>query len=77
MMGEYAILFNAYDKSSELIMRSVGYEMKWWIDLPKLNTLTTEYYSYSFQYPRHITLEGISYHSILTNRHALSNNCQS
>ena len=31
----------------------------------------------SFQYPRSITLEGILYHSILTNRHALSHHCSS
>ena len=66
------------DDSSELIMRSGDDEMSWWIDLPKLTTLTTEgEYSHTFESPRHITLEGISYHSILTNRHALSHHCHS
>ena len=53
--------------------------MNWWIDLPKLTKLTTEvkYSSVTFHYPRIITLEGISYHSILTNRHALSHHCHS
>ena len=62
--------------SSELIMRSGDDEMKWWIDLPKLTTLTAEGdYSGTFENPRSITLEGTSHHSILTNRHALSHHC--
>ena len=31
----------------------------WWIDLPKLTSLTTTSYSDSFRDPRHITLYGI------------------
>ena len=46
--------------------------------MPKLTTLTTEgKNSWTFRYPRSITLEGISYHSTLTNRHALSHHCHS
>ena len=57
-------------------MRSDDDEMNWWIDLPKLITITTEgRYSYTFQYPRSITLESILFHSILTNRHARSYHC--
>ena len=41
--------------------------------MPKLTSLTTEgSYSYTFRYPRSITLEGIAYHFVLTSRHALS-----
>ena len=64
------------DESSELIMRSSDNEMKWWIDLPKLTTLTTEGGS-SFFNPHSVTLEGISYHSIITSRNALSHHCHS
>ena len=64
--------------STELIMRSDDDEMKWWIDLPKLTTLTAEGDdSGTFEDPRSITLEGSFYHSILTNRHALSHYCYS
>ena len=56
-------------------MRSGDDELMWWIDLPKLITLTGS--GDTFRYPRSITLEGISYHSILTNRHALSHHCYS
>ena len=74
-LGKSAFEFENND-SCELIMRSGDDEMKWWIDLPKLTTLTTEgYFSSTFELPRYITLEGISYHSILTNRHALSHHC--
>ena len=65
------------DKSSELIMRSGDDEMHWRIDLPKLTTLTTTGNSATFRDPRSITLEGIPYPSILTNRHALSHHCYS
>ena len=74
--GYSAFTFKDDDESSELIMRSGDDAMKWWIDLPKLTSLTAVG-SYTFYYPRSITLEGISYHSILTNRHALSHNCLS
>ena len=70
--------FDFSGDSSELIMRSGDDEMNWWIDLPKLTSLTTnttEGYSWTFHYPRTITLEGISYHSIFTSRHALSHYC--
>ena len=70
----YAFCFKN-DESSELVMRSGDDEMKWWIDLPKLTSLTGS--SGTFEYPRSITLEGTSYHSILTNRHALSHYCLS
>ena len=44
--------------------------------MPKLKTLTTEWESScTFEYPRSITLEGIVYHSILTNRYTLSHYC--
>ena len=43
--------------------------------MPKLTSLTTVKDSWSFRNPRIITLEGISYHSLLTNRHALSHHC--
>ena len=44
---------------SELIMRSVFTKMKWWIDLPKLTSLTAEeQMSFSLYGPRSITLEG-------------------
>ena len=74
-LGWGAFEFICDDDSSELIMRSDDDEMKWWIDLPKLTTLTGVYCT--FRYPRIITLEGISYHSTLTNRHALSHHCHS
>ena len=46
--------------------------------MPRLTSLTTEGDdSETFHYPHIITLEGISYHSILTNRHALSLHCHS
>ena len=75
-LGEDAFYFKN-DDSTELIMRSDDDEMKWWIDLPKLTSLTTTrtYLSCAFCNPRSITLEGISYHSILTNRHAFSHYC--
>ena len=65
------------DNSSELIMRSGDDEMKWWIDLPKLTSLTTVNGSSTFYRPRSITLEGMSYHSVLTSRHALFHHCYS
>ena len=74
-LGDNAFRFKDDDESSELIMRSGDDEMKWWIDLPKLTSLTAEGNSWSFIYPRSITLEGISYHSTLTYRHALSHHC--
>ena len=74
-LGDSAFQFKDY-YSTELIMRSDDDEMKWWIDLPKLRKLTSEGWNcWSFRYPRSITLEGITYHSILTNRHALSHHC--
>ena len=76
-LGSTSFVFN-YDESTELIMRSGDDEMNWWIDLPKLTTLTTEENdSATFFYLRIITLEGNSYHSNLTNRHALSHSCYS
>ena len=77
-VGYDAFYFRNNDDSSELIMRSGDDEMNWWIDLPKLTTLTTEgWNSHTFLYPRSITLESISYPSILTNRHPLSYHCHS
>ena len=76
-LGDSAFWFKD-DDSSELIMRSGDDEMNWWIDLPKLTSLTAEGDdSRTFLYPSIITLEGISYHSILTYRHALSHYCHS
>ena len=53
-----------------------------WLDLPKLTTLrtTTEkneygYYSFSFLYPRHITLESDSHSLWMMFRHAQSHKC--
>ena len=76
-LGQHAFCFDDEDDdSSELIMRSGDDEMEWWIDLPKLASLTTEGEdSLSFCNPCIITLEGISYHSVLTSRHALSHHC--
>ncbi len=76
-LGEDAFFFNYGDYSNELIMRSGDDEMKWWIDLPKLTSLTTSEDSATFCNPHFITLEGISYHSFLTNRHAFSHHCNS
>ena len=74
-LGCHAFDFKSND-SSELIMRSVSTKVNWRIDLPKLTSLTAEGEdSDTFYYPRSVTLEGISYHSILTNRHALSHYC--
>ena len=75
-LGYWAFDFKD-DDSSELIMRSDDDGMKWWIDLPKLTSLTTTERSIIFRFPRIINLEGISYHSILTIRHALSHQCLS
>ena len=73
--GTHSFRFSDDSESTELIMRSDDDEMKWWIDLPKLTTLATIGNSAVFWYPRSITLEGTSYHSILTNRHAFSHHC--
>ena len=45
--------------------------------MPKLTTITTDEGSETFENPRHITLEGTTYHSHITNRHALSHYCYS
>ena len=76
-LGNGALHFFENSSSSKLIMRSSDDEMNWWIDLPKLTTLTTVEDSITFCFPRTITLEGFSYHSILTSRHALSHYCHS
>ena len=57
--GHNAFQFND-DESNELVLRSGDDEMSWWIDLPKLTTLTTTKDSWTFYYPRSITLEGSS-----------------
>ena len=75
-LGNGGFWFKHGDDSTELIMRSGYDEMNWWIDLPKLTSLTAGN-SWAFICPRSITLEGISYHSILTNRHAFSFHCHS
>ena len=76
--GTSAFCFKDNDESSELIMRSGDDDMNWWIDLPKLTTLSTEGdYSCTFLYPHSITLEGLSFHPTLTNRHTLSHHCLS
>ena len=76
-LGEDAFCFKN-DESSELVMRSGDDEMKWWIDLPTLTSLTAERWnSLTFCFPRSITLEGTTHHSILTNRHTLSHHCYS
>ena len=76
-LGDSAFQFKDY-YSTELIMRSDDDEMKWWIDLPKLTTLTTEGDdSGTFEDPRSITLESNICLSILINRHALSHYCYS
>ena len=75
-LGNGTFCFKQKDESTELIMQSGDDEMNWWIELPKLTTLTAEgIYSETFCYPRTITLEGVSYHPILINRHALSHYC--
>ena len=76
-LGKDGFWFNGLI-STELIMRSDDDEMRWWIDLPKLTSLTTEGdYSHTFENPHIITLESISHHSVLTNRHTLSLHCHS
>ena len=45
--------------------------------MPKLTSLTTVNGSSTFYRPRSITLEGMSYHSVLTSRHALFHHCYS
>ena len=64
-LGKSAFEFKD-DDSTELIMRSSDDEEKWWIDLPKLTSLTTDESSRSFKDPRIITLEGSLYLFILT-----------
>ena len=65
-------------KGTVLMLSSGRFFQLFRIDLPKLTTLTTEEWgSHTFENPRSITLEGTSYHSILTNRHALSHHCHS
>ena len=77
-LGKDAFCFEHFCKASELIMRSEHTNVNWGLDLPKLTSLTTEgRESKAFHNPRSITLEGMSYHSILTNRHALSHHCHS
>lgn len=46
------------------------------VDLPPDPKILTRFGSSSFQYPHTVTLEGISYHSLLTRRHTLSNYCR-
>ena len=70
--GDGAFTFND-DESTELVMRSGDDEMNWWIDLPKLKKITNDMdYDAILENPRSIILEGTSYPSTLTNRHALS-----
>lgn len=66
----YCTLAFKYDDSSELIMRSEGYEMKWFVDLPKLERFYTNIDARTFAFcnPRLITLESSSNHLILTSR---------
>ena len=73
LIGKDAFLFSG--GSSELIMRSDDDDMRWWIDLPKLASLVTTRISHTFMHVGRITLEGTSYHSILTSRHSLSHQC--
>ena len=56
--------------------------MKWmwidWLDLPKLTTLrTSDWDSYTFRFPRHITLESDSHPLWMMIRHAQSHRCVS
>ena len=74
-LGTHSFRFSDDNESTELIMQSGYDEMNWRIDLPKLKSLTTTGNSAVFWYPRSVTLEGMSYHSLLTNRHALSHYC--
>ena len=62
-LGRNALWFREIAVYSELIMRSGDDETNWWIDLPKLTSLTTDEGSRSFEFPRIITLESISFHS--------------
>ena len=49
-----------------------------WLDLPKLTTLSTNgKYSFTFRYPRHITLESDSHSLWMMFRHAQSHRCVS
>ena len=65
------------NESSELVMRSGDKEVNEWIDLPKLSILTAVEHSGTFKYPRSITLESVSYHSIFINRYSLPHHCRS
>ena len=72
-LGWSAFEFKEDDDSTELIMRSGDDKTNWWIDLPRLTTLTTKKKnSNTFCNPHSIILEGFSYYSIIINRHALS-----
>ena len=75
-LGCAAFCFDDWKSWSELIVRSDDDGTKLQIDLPKLTSLTAKG-SGAFRNPRHITLEGISYHSILTNRYAIPLHCYS
>ena len=75
--GSSAFQFVSDNESSEMLMRSGCVERNWWLDLPKLTSLTTVDYSNTFRNPRIITLEGNSCHSILISRYAQSHQCYS
>ena len=71
--GRNAFSFQAYYESSKLIMRRSDDKEEWWIDLPKLASLTSAWGT--FCNPHSITMEGTYYHSIIINRHAFSHYC--
>ena len=73
--GGNALSFQADCESSRLIMRRSDDKEEWWIDLPKLASLTSA--GGTFCNPHSITMEGTSYHSIITRRYALSHYCVS
>lgn len=51
-----------WNRYSELIMKSTGGYAVWWLDLPKLTSLTTEGSSSdSFKGPYYVILEGASW----------------
>lgn len=49
---------------SELIMKSASNSAVWWLDLPKLTSLTTEGSSDSFKGPYYVILEGGSWKAL-------------
>ena len=72
-LGEDAFGFSDCFYSGHLVMRSRWIELLWWLDLPKLTSLSSiGKHSSSFELVHHISLESDSSSSFLTTRHAFS-----